>query len=180
MDEAALRGIAARGLGAGRVRLRYLDRNVYLPSESVLNIRRVALADGWQLADFVRILIVLGLSFRLMRVTSDEMLSHAKLMWAFGEFGGVFTGGSRRRYSPRTGGGMWLPLHIPEGLLRAVTMQAELSSRSRNDILATALKEGLLIYLLAHHKLLQTILRLRKEKSKLSAARGNRRNEKTA
>jgi hypothetical protein len=129
-------------------------------------------ADGWELADFVRVLIVLGLSFRLVRLTSNEVFSHAKLSWAMGALDGLLTDRTRRPYSPRRDRGVWVPLHTPKELLRTFDMQVEVSRRSRNDILATALKEGLIIYLLAKTKLYQAIVRVREEK-KLNPARTN-------
>ena len=144
--------------------MRYLDRNVYLPWGLAVGVKRVAVAEGWALADFVRVLVVLGLSSRLVRVTADELFSNARLSWAMRKLGELLTGRTSRPYSLRSKKGVWTPLHVPKELLNTFDMQAEVSSRSRNDILATAIKDGLIIYLLAKTKLYQTLIRVREEK----------------
>ena len=123
--------------------------------------RRLAQREGWETADLLRVLLCLSATPKFLSLPGNERFQkQAQLRRMTG----------KRAYSPRVGGGhtVLLSVRLPQGPSRLITAYADLTGRSRNELIVRFIEMGLVIHLKAENAFLQAIRSLKPRVPELS------------
>ena len=143
------------------VDLRYVVVTVRVRNQLGTQLRELARALGWQLADLQRTLICVGAAFLFLLSSSPDhevaagmLLGGLKLLKLSTSFTLNF---SERPYAFRIPGrkSTLITLNLPRSLCDTIAAYAGLMKASRNEAYSKCLQQGLLIYLKAQTIILQ-------------------------
>jgi hypothetical protein len=130
--------------------------------------RKRALGEGWELSDFVRMLICLGATIYFLRLRNPEALEQfmrlATLSRASRALDEAIGRGRRCRNEPKHGKTSLVPVHLPRGVYELVSTYSATTGASRNALLCRFLETGHILYMLGEETWFKTILSLRKER----------------
>lgn len=137
--------------------------------------KRRAVIEGWQLSDLARVLVCLGATASFLRLQDPDALERFKTMATLDRAAkhlDMAIGKRRgRTNAPRQlGETVLLPLRLPRGLCRTITIYADTSGRSRNEVLAMFLERGLIIYLRGQNAMLDAIQSLKPSSGQVQPA----------
>jgi hypothetical protein len=134
---------------------------VRVRSQVAIQLRELAEALGWQLADLQRTLICVGVTFFFLSLGGQDreeaartLLGGLKLLKPSTSFSLNF---SERPYAFRIPGrkSTLMTLNLPRSIRDLVAAYAGLMRASRNETYSKCLQQGLLIYLKAQTTILQ-------------------------
>jgi len=112
--------------------------------------KRLALSEGWETGDLLRLLILLSATSKFLSLPGNERFqTQVKLHRITG----------KRGYSPRVGASntVLLSVRLPRGAAQLITTYASLTGQSRNELIIGLLEVGLVAYLKAGNALLEAI-----------------------
>jgi hypothetical protein len=150
-----------RLVSKGGVYLPYVSLTVRVPGQVANQTRETARILGWELADYLRTLICLGVVFFYLSFASQDrqdaaskLLGGLELLKLSRSFSLHF---SRRSYKFRSSGrkSTLATLSLPPAICETVTTYANKMKVSRNEAYSKCLQQGLLIYLKAQTTILQ-------------------------
>ncbi len=144
-------------LDSGSPRKAYVQCPVYVRFHLAVTFRRAVKSDGFRLGDFARVVIVLGLTYRLLE--EGNFAKRANLYAAVQEIGRSTRRAVKRSYPMEKGTrGVWINLRLPRGFVEFVSRYAKAVGGSRNNALAHFFEAGLLLYSVSQRKLLIKLL----------------------
>lgn len=138
---------------------RYQRWTLRLPALTLLQITQIASAEGWQLSDFMRSLIVIGSAANWLGLEGEGHRAVLKMKAELDQLCNRVTNMRsirRRRYAPRSSQDKSvIALILPRGVARLIESYAYLREVSKNDLCGNLLTEGLMVYLTGEKNLLQ-------------------------
>ena len=143
---------------------RYQRWSLRLSNVTLAQITQLALAEGWQLSDFMRTLVVLGAAANWLGLQSEENLQLLKMKTELRDISkrlGKFAPAARqtRPYAPRRAQDTdVVGLILPTELARLIESYAKIRPLSKNDLCGILLMDGLMIYLSGEKNLMQAIV----------------------
>lgn len=107
---------------------------------------------------------MIGLAFRLVRFREEELASQVRLVDMVHGLDRLMGGRVKRPYPLGKGRrGSWVTIWLPEEFLTQVGCYAKARGQSRNDALGLFFRDGLLVYLGAQLRFLETIMNSRNQ-----------------
>jgi len=153
---------ATPNLGGWRERPRgYVRLKIRIRASLGHHLRWLAEREGWETADLLRVLICLSATPKFLSLPRNERFQRqAQLRRITG----------KRAYSPGLGGSdtVLLPVRLPQGPSRLITMYADLAGHSKNQLMVRFIEMSLVIYLKAENALLKAIRSLKPRVPELS------------
>jgi len=139
----------------------------------------LAIREGWEIADFARMLISLGAVVSFLSLKEQGAARWFKrraiLSETVGALDSVLGKQSRRPYaSPGIAQSELLTVHLPSGLTRTIRVYANTSNMSMNHALGMFLECGLIIYMKGENNLLETIRSLTQELAEMKKQENGR------
>ena len=133
--------------------------------------RRLAIREGWEIADLARMLICLGAIASFLSLREQETAESFKRRAIMSEtvtvLDSVLGRPSRRPHAlPGIGESELLTVRLPLGLSRIVAAYANTSGRSVNHALRIFLERGLIMYMKGENNLLETVRSINEELAK--------------
>jgi hypothetical protein len=143
-----------------RIVLPYFPTTVRISTQVALQLRELAKIFGWQLADFMRTLVCIGAVFFFLTFDSQDgqMAASGLLGMELLKLSRSFSLHGERHYTFRISGrkSSLLTLNLPESVRTLVATYAHQRKTSRNEVYYKFLTQGLLIYLKAQKRVLDT------------------------
>jgi len=164
----------------------YVNVTLRVPSPVAVQVRELAKALGWQLADFLRTLTCLGCTFLLLahideakRDAATALMAGMKPLRPSRSFS-LNPRPHRRPYAFRHGfrRSTLITLSLPESFRDLMAAYAASAHVSRNEMYNKSLQQGLLIYLKTQADLLATSKNAKLGEGKLGASLAISRDEK--
>jgi hypothetical protein len=137
-----------------------------------LHVKGVALKEGWEVSDLVRLLVVFGASWRWLSFRKQENLDRLGKIARVGGMADMLKEAVSHKPRTRIYPGVRQPaqagrttdvvtLILPAGYARLIEAYAATNRMSKSDACERLLKIGMIAYLSAENALLQAIQRAR-------------------
>jgi len=137
--------------------VRYRRLSLRLSSVTLAQVTQVALADGWHVSEFVRLLVVMGAVANWLGLGEDSELSRRReeLRKLSSRIAG--TGSTRtRRYAPRSAQDTdVIGLILPTGVADLLESYVDVRRVSKNDLCGSLVMQGFMIYMEGERQLLK-------------------------
>jgi hypothetical protein len=153
----------------GQVRLKYCRLPIRVPPILAFRLMELAREEGWQLADFVRVLICLAACPSFLTLEGPERLDVIKAKNVLGRLVSILDSTSieSRPYAVRVNSGTRpLVVHVPVQVAQLIRNYAEIVGRSRNEVCSELLTQGLLLYHRGRQALLRTQVEIAKQRAR--------------
>jgi hypothetical protein len=129
--------------------MKYVRWKLRVDARLSAQCRQVAMREGWELADFLRALILLAATIKWHGLPGDEIFKRRAMLAAF-------LGARRTLLQPGSVTGL-MNVHLPQRLAESLTVYAAAVGSSRNEVVNMLLQAGLIVYLKAENAMIKTI-----------------------
>jgi hypothetical protein len=122
---------------------------VRVSSIVILNCRRVAMEQGWEVSDFLRALIFLSANAKFLNLPNNDVFKRLATLTRM-------LGGHREYPSPGSRTEL-VSIRLPAGFAGSLKLYGRWTGRSQSSLAGSLITAGLMIYLKAETALLKAI-----------------------